>query len=180
MRLSRSPGAGWPTGARARGFPRSIADTVGGILEVLGVMVTVYPLEHFDAHAEKPCGRPKADAVLHHPGCRGMTQSMGGRWRLKAGQFDGALKGSFHRLNRLAVEFDEMLLNDAAFLPAAHVCEQTGRDGHRRLPLRCFWIASCPAIVKPPLNRRTSVQRPAAEMPKQWLRRACRYRGQSG
>jgi hypothetical protein len=66
-------------------------------------MVTVYPLEHFDAHAEKPFSRPKADAILHHPGRRGMTQSMRRRWRLKAGQFDGALKGGFHQLNRLAL-----------------------------------------------------------------------------
>ena len=102
MRLRRGPEVGRLTGARAN-FPRSIADAVGRVLEVLGVMVTVYPLEHFDAHAEKPCSRPKADAILHHPGRRGMTQSMRRRWRLKAGQFDGALKGGFHQLNRLAL-----------------------------------------------------------------------------
>lgn len=78
-------------------------------------------LQDFDAHAEKPCRGPKANAILHHPSCRGVSQGMRRRPRLKPGHLYSALERGLHGLNGFAVEFDEMLLDDPARLPATHM-----------------------------------------------------------
>src|ERR1017187_1885515 len=126
-------------------FARAVADAVGSVVQIIGMMVTVDPLQHFDAHAEEACGSPKADAVLHHPGRGGMAHGVWRGRRIEAGECDSALKGSFHGFNWFAAELDEMRLDDPALLPAPHVRQQTRRDGHRRLPFVGFLIACGPA-----------------------------------
>jgi hypothetical protein len=45
----------------------AVADRVRGRPQMVGIMVAVNPIEHFDAHAQKPGGFRFVDARLHEP-----------------------------------------------------------------------------------------------------------------
>src|SRR5262245_45132465 len=61
------------------------ADGLGGVREVVKMMMTVDAIERLDAHAEEASSSPHAHAVLHQPGRRCVAQSMRGdlAWKLR-------------------------------------------------------------------------------------------------
>jgi hypothetical protein len=54
----------------------AIADRLRGRAQMIRVMVTVNPIEHFNAHAQKSGGFPFVDASLHEPSRGCVTQSV--------------------------------------------------------------------------------------------------------
>jgi len=91
------------------------------------VVVTVGPLKGLDGHAEKAGGGPKIASGLHEPGRGRVPQSMGRRGGVETGERDGMLERCLHGFHRLAVEFDEVVANQTAAMPAAQVSQQARR-----------------------------------------------------
>jgi hypothetical protein len=51
----------------------AVAERVRATAQMLGVVMTINAIKHFDRHAEKAGRLPFVDTVLHQPGRRGVT-----------------------------------------------------------------------------------------------------------
>lgn len=81
--------------------------------QMVGVVMTINAIKHFDGHSEKAGRLPFVDAILHEPGCRSVAQCVGTDTSGHLCQAHSRLERSFHGLYRQSVPFHEILVDDS-------------------------------------------------------------------
>jgi hypothetical protein len=106
--------------------------------QVIGVVMAVDAVQHFNAHAQKSCRFPLIDPGAHQPSRGGLPQRMKRNPARELGQLNSSFKCGLYTLHGSAVPLNEMLTRNSFGLPTAEMSQEPRRNWHRRLTLlRC-------------------------------------------
>src|SRR5438094_258310 len=102
---------------------------------MVGMMVTIHSVDHFDRHAEEASRPPLVHSRAHEPRGCGVAKCMRRHIRSEVRAPASSPKRCFDRLNGSAIPFNEVFANKAFFDPAPQMGEEARGNGHGRLTL---------------------------------------------